>query len=88
MNAPDLFIPLMGLWSYALLSCVVLAFKHSFKPESMSSTVRACSTMLHAGSTPLSSQHTELPCRTAVLTAADGWVSCCRMHMPPSLRLF
>jgi hypothetical protein len=33
----------MGLWSYALLSCVVLAFKQSFKPESMSSTVRACS---------------------------------------------
>lgn len=39
VNAPDLFIPLMGLWSYALLSCVVLAFKHAFKPESMSSTV-------------------------------------------------
>lgn len=39
MNAPDLFIPLMGVWSYALLSCVVLAFKHSFKPESMSATV-------------------------------------------------
>jgi hypothetical protein len=39
VNAPDLFIPLMGLWSYALLSCVVLAFKHSFKPESMSSAV-------------------------------------------------
>lgn len=40
VNAPDLFIPLMGLWSYALLSCVVLAFKHAFKPEMMSSTVR------------------------------------------------
>lgn len=39
VNAPDLFIPLMGLWSYALLSCVVLAFKQSFKPESMSSTL-------------------------------------------------
>jgi hypothetical protein len=40
VNAPDLFIPLMGLWSYALISCVVLAFKHAFKPEMMSSTVR------------------------------------------------
>jgi hypothetical protein len=40
VNAPDLFIPLMGLWSYALLSCVVLAFKQAFKPEMMSSTVR------------------------------------------------
>lgn len=39
VNAPDLFIPLMGLWSYALLSCIVLAFKHTFKPELMSSTV-------------------------------------------------
>lgn len=39
VNAPDLFIPLMGLWSYALLSCVVLAFKQAFKPEMMSSTV-------------------------------------------------
>lgn len=40
VNAPDLFIPLMGLWSYALISCVVLAFKQAFKPEMMSSTVR------------------------------------------------
>jgi hypothetical protein len=31
----------MGLWSYGLLSCVVLALKHAFKPESMSSTVSA-----------------------------------------------
>eukprot|EP00878_Enallax_costatus_P013028 GHUV01013613.1.p1 GENE.GHUV01013613.1~~GHUV01013613.1.p1 ORF type:complete len:273 (+),score=52.92 GHUV01013613.1:578-1396(+) len=38
-NAPDLFIPLMGLWSYVLLSCIVLALKHAFKPEVMSSTV-------------------------------------------------
>eukprot|EP00775_Hariotina_reticulata_P005880 gene5880-6121_t len=39
VNAPDLFIPLMGLWSYALLSCIVLAFKHSFKPDMMSNTL-------------------------------------------------
>jgi hypothetical protein len=39
VNAPDLFIPLMGLWSYALLSCIVLAFKHTFKPELMSGMV-------------------------------------------------
>jgi hypothetical protein len=39
VNAPDLFIPLMGLWSYALMSCIVLAFKHTFKPELMSGTV-------------------------------------------------
>jgi hypothetical protein len=42
VNAPDLFIPLMGLWSYALMSCIVLAFKHTFKPELMSGTV-SCS---------------------------------------------
>jgi hypothetical protein len=55
VNAPDLFIPLMGLWSYALMSCIVLAFKHTFKPELMSSTVskqlylHVEHTALHAG---------------------------------------
>eukprot|EP00882_Tetradesmus_deserticola_P010921 GHRQ01011546.1.p1 GENE.GHRQ01011546.1~~GHRQ01011546.1.p1 ORF type:complete len:372 (+),score=124.71 GHRQ01011546.1:600-1715(+) len=39
VNAPDLFIPLMGLWAYALMSCIVLAFKHTFKPELMSGTL-------------------------------------------------
>jgi hypothetical protein len=43
VNAPDLFIPLMGLWSYALMSCIVLAFKHTFKPELMSGTVSSSS---------------------------------------------
>eukprot|EP00879_Flechtneria_rotunda_P033187 GHRR01036732.1.p1 GENE.GHRR01036732.1~~GHRR01036732.1.p1 ORF type:complete len:249 (+),score=56.41 GHRR01036732.1:283-1029(+) len=43
VNAPDLFIPLMGLWSYALLSCIVLASKHTFTPESMSKTLWSAS---------------------------------------------
>jgi hypothetical protein len=39
VNAPDLFIPLMAAWAYALLCCVVAALGGKFKPDLLSSSV-------------------------------------------------
>lgn len=42
VNAPDLYIPLSALWTYVLLVCVVQAGHHTFKPDNVYATVRAC----------------------------------------------
>jgi hypothetical protein len=39
VNAPDLFIPVMAAWTYALLNCVVLTLNGKFQPEMMSKMV-------------------------------------------------
>jgi hypothetical protein len=39
VNAPDLFVPLMAAWTYALLNCVLLALRGKFRPEAMSNMV-------------------------------------------------
>jgi hypothetical protein len=41
VNAPDLFIPLMGGWTYAFINCCLLAVRGAFKPEALSNMVRA-----------------------------------------------
>lgn len=38
-NSPDLYIPLMGLWTYCLLVGVILFLNQSFRPEIVYSTV-------------------------------------------------
>eukprot|EP00877_Chromochloris_zofingiensis_P014098 jgi/Chrzof1/8942/Cz03g30040.t1 len=43
VNAPDLYIPVMAMWTYALLACVVSAVNHKFKPELMSSMIYGAS---------------------------------------------
>ena len=39
VNAPDLFIPVMAAWTYALLNCVVLTLNGKFQAEMMSKMV-------------------------------------------------
>ncbi|GLC50234.1 hypothetical protein PLESTB_000357300 [Pleodorina starrii] len=34
-NCPDLYIPLMGLWTYALMCCGVMASRGKFKPDNV-----------------------------------------------------
>jgi len=50
VNAPDLFLPLMAAWTYALINCCLLAAKGAFKPEAMSNMVgrrrRGCVVLL------------------------------------------
>ncbi|KAI8463259.1 MAG: YIF1-domain-containing protein [Monoraphidium minutum] len=36
VNAPDLYIPLVSAWAYALLNAALLAVKGKFRPEAMS----------------------------------------------------
>lgn len=48
VNAPDLYIPLMAVWSYAMVACVIKAVHHSFKPDyfySIVSSSTACCIM-------------------------------------------
>ncbi|PNG55427.1 Protein transport protein YIF1, partial [Tetrabaena socialis] len=35
VNAPDLYLPLLGLWTYALLVCCCQAAKGKFRPDNM-----------------------------------------------------
>ena len=39
MNAPDLYIPLMGAGTYCLLICLAAAQRRKFKPELMTAAV-------------------------------------------------
>lgn len=39
VNAPDLYIPLMGAGTYCLLICLAAAQRRKFKPELMTSAV-------------------------------------------------
>ena len=39
VNAPDLYLPTMGLWTYSLLVGLVLFARQSFRPEAVYSTV-------------------------------------------------
>lgn len=41
VNAPDLFVPVMAAWTYALLNCALLAARGAFRPEALSNLVRA-----------------------------------------------
>jgi len=41
VNAPDLFIPVMAAWTYALLNCVVLTLNGKFQAEMMSKMLQA-----------------------------------------------
>ncbi|KAF8062954.1 yif1b-a [Scenedesmus sp. PABB004] len=39
VNAPDLYLPLMAVWAYALLTCAAAAARGAFKPDAMSSAL-------------------------------------------------
>jgi hypothetical protein len=80
VNAPDLFIPLMAAWGYALLCCVVAALGGKFKPDLLSSSVRRPVTRLqpHQSSERPGYIHAFRPCccsnpsrLTAMLVAAQ-----------------
>lgn len=40
VNCPDLYIPAMGLWTYALVVAAAQAAKGKFKPDNMYALVR------------------------------------------------
>lgn len=40
VNSPDLYIPLMALWTYTIIVCVVDMLHGNFKPDLVYSMVR------------------------------------------------